>query len=177
VTGSDALTAWRLESLAAWRQEVAATLAGAPSGGAPALGRLDVALADTRVRDAVLVSLVPGPADLPERSLREAQGSTDELVAHAVAGIVDQRRGVRPPPGPTEAHVAVLERVVGHGRRGAQAPACTLLALLAWWQADGARAGLLLERALDEDPDHRLARILDRTLAAAMPPGWVRRPA
>ncbi|MFS0698346.1 DUF4192 domain-containing protein [Cellulomonas sp. 179-A 4D5 NHS] len=173
--GPAALTAWRLASLAAWRDEVAVVLAGAPSVGAPALGRLDVALADTRVRDAVLVSMVPGPPDLPERSLREAPGATDALVAEAVAGIVDQRRGVVPPPALTAAHVSVLERVVGHGRRGAQAPACTLLALLAWWQADGARAGLLLERALEEDPDHRLARILDRTLAVAMPPGWVRR--
>ena len=90
---------------------------------------------------------------------------------------MDQRRGVAPPPALTAAHVTVLR-----ARRRARAasarrqPACTLLALLAWWQADGARAGLLLERALEEDPDHRLAQILDRTLRrSSMPPGWVRR--
>ena len=76
----------------------------------------------------------------------------------------------------TAAHVRVLESVVAHGRRGAQPPALTLLALLAWWQGDGARARLLLERALQEDPDYTLAQLLDATLAAAVPPGWISRP-
>ncbi|HEX7804834.1 MAG TPA: DUF4192 family protein, partial [Cellulomonas sp.] len=90
--------------------------------------------------------------------------------------IIDPRCAVEPPAVETAAHVRVLESVVAHGRRGAQPPALTLLALLAWWQGDGARARLLLERALQEDPDYTLAQLLDATLAAAVPPGWISRP-
>jgi len=52
----------------------------------------------------------------------------------------------------------------------------TLLALLAWWQADGTRAGVLLDRALEADPAHRLAQLLNDALAGGLAPGWVRRP-
>jgi hypothetical protein len=73
--------------------------------------------------------------------------------------------------------VAALEGVVAHGRAGAQAPALTLLALLSWWQGDGARARVLLDGALDSNPGYRLAVLLDDALGAAIPPGWVRRSA
>ena len=42
------------------------TADGPGSGGAP-WGRLEAGLADKRVRDGVLVALVPGTRDLPER--------------------------------------------------------------------------------------------------------------
>ncbi|WP_448629283.1 DUF4192 family protein [Cellulomonas soli] len=64
--------------------------------------------------------------------------------------------------------------MVAHGRAGGQAPALTLLALLAWWCGDGARAQVLLERALADEPAHRLALLLAEALEAALPPGWVR---
>lgn len=173
--GPEPLVAWRRAALAVWRSEVAAALAGSSSAGAPALGRLEVALADTRVRDAVLVSLVPGSGDLPERSLEGEVADTADAMGRAVALIVDQRCGTSPEADLALAHTAALERVVAHGRRHEQAPGLTLLALLAWWQADGARASILVGRALDDDPRYRLAHIIDGTLAAAMPPGWVRR--
>jgi hypothetical protein len=69
----------------------------------------------------------------------------------------------------------LLEQVVAHGRTERQAPALTLLALLAWWEGDGVRAAVLLERALSHDPGHRLAEVLDRALGAGLPPGWMRR--
>jgi len=75
------------------------------------------------------------------------------------------------------AGVEVLEAVVAHTRTADQAAALTLLALIAWWQADGARAGVLLGRALDGDPDHRLALLLTEALARGLSPGWIRRPA
>ena len=102
--------------------------------------------------------------------------NTMHLMADAVGAIIDPRCAVEPPAVETAAHVRVLESVVAHGRRGAQPPALTLLALLAWWQGDGARARLLLERALSEDPAYTLAQLLDATLAAAVPPGWISRP-
>jgi hypothetical protein len=128
------------------------------------------------VRDSVLVALVPGTADLPERCVRTVP-STPELDAAlggAVALILDPSRGIVPPVRATAVHETVLEAVVARGRTGAQAPALTLLALLAWWRGDGARARLLLDGALDADADYHLAELLDDALLAAVPPGWVR---
>ena len=91
-----------------------------------------------------------------------------------MALILDPSRGVVPPVRATAVHEAVLEAVVARGRAGAQAPALTLLALLAWWRGDGARARLLLDAALDADAEYHLAELLDDALTAAIPPGWVR---
>lgn len=176
VAGDDAVSRWREDSLAAWREAVAIVGAGRPgSGGAP-WGRVEAGLTDRRVRDGVLVALVPGTADLPERCVRTVP-STPELDAAlggAMALILDPRHGVVPPARATTVHEAVLEAVVARGRTGAQAPALTLLALLAWWRGDGARARLLLDGALDADAEYHLAELLDDALAAAIPPGWVR---
>jgi Domain of unknown function (DUF4192) len=178
--GADALRTWREQSVAAWRAAVAAelgnTAVGTPPVSASALGKIEAALADRRVRDGVLVALVPGTRDLAERSVRDDATAASAEMADAVGAIIDPRCAVEPPPVETAAHVRVLESVVAHGRRGAQPPALTLLALLAWWQGDGARARLLLERALAEDPEYTLAQLLDATLAAAVPPGWISRP-
>jgi len=178
VAGPVELARWREESLAAWRTAVAQmTAAGAGSGGAP-WGRLEAGLADTQVRDGVLVALVPGTGDLAERSVR-GDGSApdiDAALGRAVSLIIDPSHGVAPPPRATAVHEAVLEALVGRGRAGAQAPALTLLALLAWWRGDGARARVLLDGSLDAEPDYRLARLLDDALRAAIPPGWVRHP-
>jgi len=142
-----------------------------PAGARP-WGRLDAALADRRVRDAVLVTLVPGTGDLAERSVRP--GGQDLALGEAVARIVDPAVAV-PPPDDVLLHEAVLSRLVALGRAGAQAPALTLLGMLAWWRGDGARARVLLERALADDAEHGLAQLLMEGLAAGVPPGWLRR--
>lgn len=181
----DALAAWRAEVTAGWGQE---------PGVLPArIGRIEAGLEDVRVRDAVLVSLVPGTGDLAERTLlvvspnRGGAGGADgaaggqddagldAAVSRAVAVIVDPVDGVTPPDAATAVHRRALEAIVAHGRRGQQAPALTLLALLAWWEADGARAGVLLERALQHRPGYRLAVLLEQALESGLPPGWVRR--
>ncbi|GCE75979.1 DUF4192 domain-containing protein [Cellulomonas biazotea] len=215
--GDDALRAWRLDSLAAWRSAVVLTPPigvdrsteervrdlgtvapdePAPDGSADAWstpgpgragtgrgpsqrapwGRLEAGLADRRVRDAVLVSLVPGTGDLPERSVatQTPDAVVDAAIGRAVASIVDPARAV-PPPADAARHEHALEQVVALGRTGHQAPALTLLAMLAWWRGDGARASVLLDRALADDPAHRLARLLLEVLTAAIAPGWVRR--
>lgn len=246
--GPDAVLRWRQRSLAAWRAALAE--ARAPSGARPgpaALGRLEAALLDPVVRDAVVLALVaPDDPGLPDALLRtgptawtragaswaddgwsgadgwpgedraasdgrdaardDRAGVTDvrgaarddgtcvpdgrdagpgasDADADAVSGrvrdaldlLVDPVRGREPDADLAGAGRAVLERVVAHGRRDRQAPALTLLALLAWWDGDAVRAAVLVERALDQDPSHRLAELLDRALGAGLPPGWVRR--
>ncbi|MFI2751905.1 DUF4192 domain-containing protein [Cellulomonas sp. P22] len=172
--GAAAQVAWREQSLAAWRAAVRAVQDGAEPTRAAVLGRIEVGLTDRRVRDAVLVSMVPGTGDLAERSVRSDDPADMRAMGAAVGVIVDPQSAQPPPPGPTAAHVQTLERVVAHGRRDAQAPALTLLAMLAWWQGDGVRASILVAQARAHDPAHRLACLLDDALAAALPPGWVR---
>ena len=176
--GAPAVAAWRGASIGAWRTLVDRVSAGDGSGARMPWGRVEAGLADRRVRDAVLVTLVPGTADLAERSVRQATSAADieAALGAAMARIIDPARAVVPPEPATAVHEAALEGVVAHGRSGVQAPALTLLALLAWWRGDGARALILLDGALGAEPGYRLAALIDDALAAGIPPGWVRRP-
>lgn len=285
-SGPDALLRWRQRSLQTWRAAVA-DATRSPGGDAdlrPAqLGRIEAALDDTTLRDAVVLALIRPEATLPDALLRhlphsdgaepgddartagvaeagdgaasedvagpvehpgeagadalagddarmapdlgdardgastaedggpegpEAGGATGVPGAERVDGTPRSDAGARAPgrarplvdaasvsaavrrtldvllepehaeePRPEVADAArtVLEAVVAHGRAGRQAPACTLLALLAWWGADAIRARLLVDRALAEDPTHRLAQLLDRALGVGLVPGWMRR--
>lgn len=193
---------WRQEGYAVWRTALDGTATAAD------LGRLEVALDDIAVRDAILLSLVPGVGDLPERFLAQSLSAsadggagdggggagdgrggdvpgaqaardrrrTDQAVGRAISAIVDPRSGVPPEEDLSSAAQRALEGVVAHGRRGRQAPALTLLALLTWWQGSTARSGAFLERAQACDPGYRLAVLLSHALESGMPPGWVRRP-
>ena len=171
-----AVERWRAGGVAAWRRAVDEQLERASGPTAASLGRLEAGLADVRVRDAVLVALVPGQGDLPERCLRgdRPSGEDDAALGRALALIVDPLDGVPAPPAATRVHEAVLAAVVAHGERGRQAPALTLLGLLAWWRGDGARARIFLERALADDDGYRLALLLAQSLSYGVPPGWVR---
>ncbi len=44
------------------------------------------------------------------------------------------------------------------------APLLAIVASIAWWRGDGARAGVAVDTALDLEPDHRLARLLRQSL-------------
>jgi Domain of unknown function (DUF4192) len=176
--GPDALAAWRAHGLGTWRDQVRSVQRGEARPGPAVLGRLLASLRDVVVRDAVLLTLVAGTGDLAERSLDAAPGpgAVTDRVAAALGAIVSPREGVPPDP---EAHAdasAVLHLVVAHATGPDRAPALTLLGLLAWWHGDGARAGVLLERALQADAAYRLAHLVMEALTAGLAPGWVRRP-
>lgn len=184
---------WRRDSVRLWRTELHAAQGGSavegdaaiavgtgadrrpatPSRCAPTTaGQLQAGLADVLVRDAVLLSFVPGTSRVADRVLA-GDGGAD--VGEALAAIIDPDTGIEPDRARVSAAAALLEQVVAHSAPAGQAPALTLLAVLAWWQGDGARAGILVDRALGVDPGHRLAALLREALAAGMPPGWVRR--
>lgn len=190
---------WRREGLDLWRRALAAagtdgvgagtgralpeTLGervlapvafGPGSGGLPVptdVGRLLAALDDVLVRDAVLLTFIEGNDRVADRVVA---GETGPAIGAALGAVTDPAHGRRPDPERTAAARAVLEHLVAHASRGMHAPALTLLAFLAWWEGDGARAGVLVDRALLADPDHRLAVLVDQALRAGMPPGWVR---
>lgn len=98
--------------------------------------------------------------------------AVDRAIRAAVAGLVVPDQGRGPDVGRLRRATRVLDRVVAHGRHGAQAPALTLLALAAWWEGDGVRADVLLDRARTDDRDYVLAGQLRRVLALGLPPGW-----
>ncbi|GEM_PF-276540 len=102
-------------------------------------------------------------------------GDVSDAIRRMLGALVDPGRAREPQEDVVGAARAVLEGVVAHGRQERQAPALTLLALMAWWGGDAVRACVLVERALGDDPGHRLAEILDRALGAGLAPGWMRR--
>src|SRR5690625_1250082 len=133
------------------------------------LGRLQAGLEDYRVRDAVMISAIPGEGDLPTRSvLQDAR----EEVGRSVDKILDPTSAVGPG---FETHVVerVLKAVAAHSSQRRMAPVLTLMGWISWWQGAGARAAVLIERALDTDPTHIMARLVARVLDLGIPPGWV----
>ncbi|MGW2094851.1 DUF4192 domain-containing protein [Promicromonospora sukumoe] len=175
-----ALADWGAESLDLWRSAVrvmADAQPGQPVTLSPVdLGKLGAALADTPVRDAVLLTLVPGTAETALLTARrETDGDTDRSTGAVMAQIVDPDRGIPPDEEVTRPARAVLEAVVKHVPRNRRAPAYLLLAILAWWHGDGGLAAERVSDALGVDPDHRLALVLRSAIAGGVPPGWVRR--
>lgn len=176
-----ALHRWRQISLDLWRAELRSAcepgrieqdpdaLRGTGVLSAPpVLGRLAAGLEDVLVRDAVLLLLVPGTGLLPDRLVA---GDAGHEVGAALQRVVDPSCGV-PPQEATLAGAERLLRAVGAHAPGHPAVP-TLLGVLAWWQGDGARAGVLLERALEHDPSYRLALLVQEALGYGMPPGWL----
>ncbi len=181
---ADAVRRWRREGLAAWqeaRRHAATELRAGEAPHAvrlppPLLGRVAAALADTAVRDAVLLTLVPGASEVARRTAAGEPGhEVAAATADAIARVVDPRVGLHPEEETVAPARVVLEAVVGHVPRRLQAPALTLLGLLAWWRGDGGLAGHRVQAALALDPGYRLAVLLRSVLTAALPPGWVRR--
>ncbi|MBX9245906.1 DUF4192 family protein, partial [Actinotalea ferrariae] len=186
------LHAWRREGLELWRAELERAVAavgpavvdgtarghGASRGGprlspmaAVVAGRLQAFLDDVLCRDAALLGFVPGSARVADRLV----AGDDREVGSALGAVFDAEHGVRPDPVVAAACTALLEQVVAHSSRRVQGPALTLLALLAWWEGDGARAGVLVDRALLDAPGYRLGLLVAQALDAGMPPGWLRR--
>ncbi|WP_225754591.1 DUF4192 domain-containing protein [Actinotalea sp. Marseille-Q4924] len=182
-TEPDALHRWRQASLDLWRavlEELSADDGGQDPDGRddgvalpapPVLGRLAAGLEDVLVRDAVLLLLVPGTGRLPDRLVA---GDAGEEVGAALQRVVDPSCGVPPQEATVGAAERLLRAVRAHRPGHPGAP--TLLAVLAWWKGDGARAGVLLERALQDDPSYRLALLVEEALGHGMPPGWLAAP-
>ena len=170
----DRLPEWQLASLRAWHAAVDLRLQGREVP-PRLLGRLDTALEDTFVRDAVIMSVATG-AEQTELALRDDRALAGRHMSAAFGSIFDTD-GEAPDRDRLDAWAGVLRAVLAHSRGGVHAPAATLLVVLAWWSGDGATANGWLAKAIDADPGYRLATLLGATLEAALPPGWVRRAA
>ncbi|WP_062517971.1 DUF4192 family protein [Demequina gelatinilytica] len=144
------LSAWRQASASRWRR----ALDDAPDGPA-AWGALAAGLADVRVRDAVLLMLVPDAEDAVRDALA---GHDSDAVAQALGhGLVPSA-----PPRPERADQArrLLIAVLEHAPGRLCAPAAATLAVIAWWCEPPAVARAWCAIALDHDREYRLALLV-----------------
>lgn len=146
--------------LARWRALLADPCALVPGD----VGWLVEALDDHWLRDAVLLTLVPGSGTVPE-----------EILAGADPTVMDTVFEANPDHELLERGRAVLSAVARSAPPGRRADALALLAWSAWFAGDGSRGRLLARRALTDSPTHRLARLVDQLLLLGVPPTWVER--
>jgi hypothetical protein len=75
-----------------------------------------------------------------------------------------------------EMYLRLWTDLTRRARPGYVAPAASLLAFAAWQCGNGALANIALERALADDPQYSMARLLRGVLDAAVPPRLARLP-
>ncbi|WP_062303577.1 DUF4192 family protein [Demequina subtropica] len=142
--------AWRRTSAERWRT----ALDDAPTGPA-AMGALAASLADVRVRDAVLLMLVPDADD----AVRDALAGRDsDAVARALgSGLVPSS-----PPRPelVDRARSLLVTVLEHAPARLCAPAAGTLAVIAWWCESASVARAWCAIALEHDREYRLALLV-----------------
>lgn len=126
------------------------------------LGRLQAFLDDKTVRDAVIARTVAG-----------SRGSSADLLTIAD---LDFARALGAPPDTAAVDRAMdlAGAVAAPAAAGRAAPALTILAFLAWWSADGARAEVYTRQALSEEPGYRMAVLVRASLEGRVPPPWHR---
>jgi hypothetical protein len=74
----------------------------------------------------------------------------------------------------SDALLSLVSQVVRRVPPPDDAPACTLLAWVAYERGHGAMVNVALDRALDSDPSYRLALLLEAALDGQMPPSQIR---
>lgn len=75
----------------------------------------------------------------------------------------------------SDALLSLVTQVVRRVPPPDDAPACTLLAWVAYERGHGAMVNVALERALDSDPSYRMALLLQAALDGQLPPSEIRR--
>lgn len=155
------LEVWRATVLEVWCDLVRLARAREPLPAA-AVGRLLVGLSDVIVRDRLLIRLAR-----PDGWSRRADWGLEGATAFDPSEEVPDRAVTDPAR-------TVLETVAAHASRVRLAPVLAVLAWLAWWHGDGARASVLTEQCLAAEPGHGLGRILAELLGTGTPPAWIR---
>lgn len=163
---------WRAAALAVWRGELdAARRAGAEVAPGPA-GALLAALDDPTVRDAVMLTTVPGSGSTAEALVLRGPDAQVQRLFEQVFAVTDP---LRPDEHLLRAAESVLRSLVRQATGPRAAPPLGLLAWQSWWCGDGAASRSLVDLCLAADPSHRLALLLDQALDQGVPPGWVLR--
>lgn len=166
-----------LAALARWRALTAPPPSGTGSaavrpgpGHDPDLRWLEVALRAVEFRDALILTLVPGSGSAAEGLLSGPGGHAGDAASRR---LLDRA----PDPALLERGRVPLAHVARTAPPGHRAQALAVLAWMAWWSGAGARARLLARRALEDEPGHRMALVLDQLLLRGVPPAWALREA
>lgn len=131
------------------------------------LARAAWSLEDRDWRDALMAALCPGTVPVTETHAGDAERARSaasrcpwvhRTVADGTEDTTDEQLRVR-------SRLVELTRLVPVE---VTPPALTVVAQLAWWSGDGAVAGIALDRALEIDPDYRLAQLMSQLLAAGV---------
>ncbi|HEX5534316.1 MAG TPA: DUF4192 domain-containing protein [Actinomycetales bacterium] len=148
-----------------WRREVDLD--------ARAAGLLLAGMQDVSVRDAFMLSCIPGAGEEAERLAMN--GTVTPLVDRLFAGVFHESCAVEPDPSLNEPAITLLFSLARQATGRRAAPPLALLGWLFWWRGNGAIALQCLETAVAADSEHRLARLLLCSLEQGMGPGWAQR--
>lgn len=132
------------------------------------IGKAATTLESLQHRDAIVVWMTDPSLDF---SGPAAQLPSEATTVLAMEQLLSPAAG-RKPGRTVDDHTELLTLIAAHMDGKAQAPARTLLALIAWWSGNGALAARHLEEALSADPTYRFAQLLAVTVDRAIPPGW-----
>lgn len=170
-----ATNTWRCKAFTTWQKALALTEHGKQVP-PTTLGLLGAALTDTTMRDAVLLSCLPGGL-AAARNIVENPGTAQLAASQLLGRVVGDDDELAPIPPPQLAlHKAthLLEAIAGHVSERSKPGPLSLLAFLAWWAGDGTRASTRVQQALAIAPDYRLAITLAQALESRLQPGWIR---
>lgn len=143
----------------------AATLPGLRDASEPVL-RAEGAWLVAQVRAFLEREVVPGPLGVARMLHAVAHPDVRDLAWNEMRRVDADR------------HVRLWRTVVVMSPQDLVAPAAALLGFAAWLSGHGALAWCAVERSLEADPDHSLARLVGDALEAAMPPSrWTPVPA
>lgn len=92
----------------------------------------------------------------------------DDLLARLLTG----QTSVRPDPERIERALAVLAVAIANAPPQLRPGALCIAAWLAWALGRGSAAGALVDRALADEPDHRMAGLLDSFIGSGALPEW-----
>ena len=157
------LAAWQRRQHHLWVRLLARGRAQRPIG-AGELGRLLAGFEDVLLRDAAMCAAIGA---LPDRlpTMRE--------IDHLFATAMGTGTAV-PAPERLDPVTAVLRQAAAAvGASAGAAPALGMLAWLAWWAGDGARAEVLADQCLALDPELRLALLVQQAVEHRLAPLWV----
>lgn len=162
------LAQWRRVKLDAWRSALEDALEGVLPTDAEA-GKIAAGLCDIVVRDAAVISMVPGRQDVANALCEDAAA---QGVREALSVMIAAKDAVQPRAEQVVALVSLAEHVASLCDEGA-APALTLAGLALWWAGDDSGADHAISCALAHEPGYRLAELVACALQAHMPPGWI----
>lgn len=161
---------WRQDSLEQWQLHLVNGLSPMSELREADMGKLVAGLSDVRVRDAVIVWLVPGSSAAIDDVLA---GIPSHSVALALDAVLDPHQGLALDDAQADALRRVIGACVAHARRRDAPPLLAVLALVQWWAGESEAALAACDAASTCAPGYRLAGLIQATILAGIRPGWL----